>query len=100
MRNYRISIELESVLRRFDDCFSSGSYANFVSLVIGRIMSIGRRTISRVAMAGGPPERCHFSTLNPFLSRACWESDALSKRLVLLLVEEFVELTAGSERRE
>lgn len=87
MRDHRISKELESVLRRFEDCFSSRSYANFVSLVIGWMMSIGRRTISRVAMASGSLERCHFSTLYRFLSRARWEPDALSKRLALLLVE-------------
>lgn len=87
MRDHRISKELESVLRRFEDCFSSKSYANFVSLVIGWIMSIGRRTISRVAMASGSLERCHFSTLYRFLSRARWNPDALSMRLAVLLVE-------------
>ncbi|QDV09031.1 hypothetical protein Poly30_45870 [Planctomycetes bacterium Poly30] len=38
-------------------------------------------------MASGSLERCHFSTLYRFLSRAIWEPDALSKKLVLLLVE-------------
>ena len=87
MRDHRISKELESVLRRFEDCFSSRSYANFVSLVVGWVMSIGRRTISRVAIASGALEKCHFSTLYRFLGRARWEPDALSKKLSLLLVE-------------
>jgi len=86
VRDHRISKELESVVRRFEDCFSSLSYANFVSLVIGWVMSIGRRTISRVAMASGALEKRHFSTLYRFLSRARWDPDALSRKLILLLV--------------
>jgi hypothetical protein len=87
VRDHRISKELQSVLVSFEDCFSSQSYANFVSLVIGWMMSVGRRTISRVAMASGALEKRHFSTLYRFLSRARWEPDALSRRLILLLVE-------------
>ncbi len=87
MRDHRISKELESVLRRFEDCFSSRSYANFVSFVIGWVLCVGRRTISRVSMASGALEKCHFSKLYRFLSRAAWEPDALSRKLILLLVE-------------
>ena len=72
---------------KFEDCFSSGSFPNFVSLVIGWVLCVGRRTISRVTMASGALEKRHFSVLYRFFSRSRWEPDVVSRKLILLLVE-------------
>ncbi len=87
MRDHRISRELESILRRFEDYFSRPSYANFVSLVIGWILCTGRRTISQVVLASGKLGDQRFSSLYRFLSRARWEPDAISEKLIQLLME-------------
>ena len=87
MRDDRIPRELEAILRRFEGCFSARSFENFVSLVIGWVLCIGRRTVSRVAMASGQLDRKHFSSLYRFFSRAAWRPDAVSRVLVDLLVE-------------
>ena len=70
MRDHRIPMKLESILRRFQPCFTSRSFENFVSLVVGWVLCIGRRTVSRVVMASGPLCSRHFSSTYRFFGAA------------------------------
>ena len=44
MRDDPIPTKLEWILRRFQPCFTSRSFENFVSLVVGWVLCIGRRS--------------------------------------------------------
>jgi len=87
VRQDAIPRELEAILRRFEGCFTACSYENFVSVVVGWVLCVGRRTISRVVMASGALDTRHFSALYRFFSRSVWSPDSISKILVSLLIE-------------
>ena len=92
MRDHRIPMKLESILLRFQPCFTSRSFENFVSLVVGWVLCIGRRTVSRVVMASGPLCSRHFSSTYRFFSRAVWIPDALARVVVGMIVERLSDI--------
>lgn len=84
---------ITALLVNFSPVFSEPSYQNFMALVRGWILCVGRRTISRVIQFGrfGAEQRHHHSTFYRFFSRAKWEADGLGEKileLVLKLVPE------------
>lgn len=88
---------LAEILRDFQFAFtSSPTFDNFVTLVVGWVLCTGRHTISRVIQFGREAGGKHHSALYRFFSRAKWDTDALGRvlvRLVLPLVPSTAPLT-------
>src|SRR5919202_5286249 len=66
-----------AVLTAFNACFQARSCLTFQWLVLGRVESQGRRTLTRVALASGAIDQHHISAFHRFFSRAAWSLDAL-----------------------
>ena len=75
---------ISALLVNFSPVFSEPSYQNFMVLVRGWLLCIGRRTISRVIQFGefDAEQQHHHSTFYRFFSRAKWESDELGKKIL------------------
>src|SRR6266542_1086290 len=63
------------LLAAFEDSFSAPSYRNFVTLVIGWVHCLGRRTVTAVVVAAGMTGRRHISVFHRFFARAQWALD-------------------------
>ena len=88
---------LREILREFCGSFTSlPTFDNFTTLLCGWILCTGRHTISRVIQAAGAENEKSYSTYYRFFSQAVWESDALGRVLVsmLLRLQQGPRLTA------
>src|SRR5687768_18529786 len=70
---------LVGLLVAFEPCFTAPSARTFRLLVAGWIHCLGRRTITRVAVASGGVDQHHISVFHRFFSRARWSPDALGQ---------------------
>ena len=86
------SSAFQSLLVNFSPIFTTPSFKNFVSLACGWVISVGRRTISRVIQFSSVGEEYrHHSIFYYFFSRTSWIVDDLGRhlfQLVLLLLPE------------
>jgi hypothetical protein len=82
--------EIVRVLRTFEDAFSERIWDWAQVLVIGAILTPGRRTVASVLRVMGLSEERQFQNYHRVLNRARWSSRELSRRLLLLVVERFV----------
>jgi len=67
-----------------------------MTLLTGTLLAQGRRTITAALRASGNEQAGNWSLFHPVLNRARWSPLAVSRQLLLLIVETFVK--AGSQR--
>jgi len=77
------------LLLSFSPIMTSPTFENFLVIVRGWILCIGRRTVTRVIQAAGAVGEKHYSVYHRFFSRARWCIDKVS-RVVLSLALKFV----------
>jgi hypothetical protein len=78
------------VLRGFEDVFSERIWDWVQVLVVGAILTPGRRTVAAVLRVMGLGDERQFQNYHRVLNRASWSSREVSRRLLGLLVATFV----------
>lgn len=68
-----------ALLAAFEDCFTAPSYRNFVTVVVGWVHCVGRRTVTAVVLAAGAAGSRHISIFHRFFSRAQWLLDDVGR---------------------
>jgi hypothetical protein len=80
-------MSMQSLLLKFEGCFTKPGFENFTRLLIGWICCQGRHSISRVIQAASDSDNTkHHSCLYRFLSVGKWSADSLGKVLFHLLL--------------
>jgi DDE superfamily endonuclease len=74
----------------FAPLFSKRVWKSAEVLLVGAILAPRKRTITSILRVMGLSQEHHFQNYHRVLSRACWSSRAVSRRLLLLLVSVFV----------
>jgi len=82
------------VLRCFEGVFSERVWEWARVLLIGAILAPGERTVAAILRVMGLQNEKHFQNYHRVLNRAQWSSRAISRLLLLLLVQLFVPATA------
>jgi len=78
--------ELYSLLVRFAPCFTAPSFAHFVSFVVCLIANLARGTSTTVYRTS--PRESHWTNYSRFLAQYRWSVQALSARLLELLIDQ------------
>lgn len=81
------------VLRQFEEVFSQRVWEWAKVLLIGAILAPGERTVTAMLRVMGLSNEKQFQNYHRVLNRAKWSSRAVSRVLLLLLVEVFVAAT-------
>lgn len=76
--------QLYSLLLWFAPCFTQPSFAHFVSFIVCFAVGLGRMTATTVYLAS--PRNSHWTNYSRFLSHYRWSVQAVSVRLLELLV--------------
>src|SRR6478609_5214557 len=84
--------EIVRVLRVFEDVFSERIWDWAQVLVVGAILTQGRRTVAAVLRVMGLGDERQYQNYHRVLNRARWSSRELSRRLLLVLVETLVSV--------
>ena len=82
--------EIVRVFRIFEDAFSERVWDWVQVLVVGAILTPGRRTVAAVLRVMGLSDERQFQNYHRVLNRACWSSRELGRRLLLAVVAAFV----------
>ena len=82
------------VLRSFEGVFSQRVWQWAKVLLIGAILAPGERTVTAILRVMGLWDEQQFQKYHRVLNRAKWSSRAVSRILLLLLIQLFVPATA------
>ena len=80
---------MEPLIQQFSSCFARPTFQTFCVIVTGWLLGRGRRTVTRVLLAGDGLKRKTFSCYHRFFSQARWSVDAIG-RVVLQLILKFL----------
>jgi hypothetical protein len=78
---------MDRIIRPFAAAFTRPSFARFTLLLVGCIITFGRRTVSRILWALGPAVYGHSSSYHRFFSKARWSLWPLARVLATLVLE-------------
>jgi hypothetical protein len=81
---------IDMVLREFESAFSQPTWIKAQVLIVGTLLTRGRRTVAAALRQMGLRDEPHFSLYHQVLNRARWSTLDLSRRLLYLLVQTFV----------
>jgi DDE superfamily endonuclease len=84
--------EVTAFLAQFAPLFSSSVWYHAQILLIGAILTPGKRTVTAILSVMGLRQNPHFQNYHRVLSRARWSSRAISRQLLLVLIQVFVPL--------
>jgi hypothetical protein len=79
MHRGRIPEPFIGLLAAFEDCFTRPSYRTFVTVMMGWVHCLGRRTITTMVVAAGAVGGHHISVFHRFFARATWALDDLGQ---------------------
>jgi hypothetical protein len=79
-----------ALLNAFAPLFTRPAFRLLHTLILGTILTTGRRTVASALRAVGLSQEKHFQNYHRLLNRAKWSSRKAAKVLLLLLVEAFV----------
>ena len=82
--------EVTAVLGLFAPLFTPSVWAHAQVLVVGAILTPGRRTVTAILSVMGLRHSPHFQNYHRVLNRACWSSRAVSQTLLRVLIAVFV----------
>ena len=80
-----------ALLASFQPVFTNPSWQKALVLLVGTLLARGRRTVTAALRQMGLEERANFSTYHHLLNRARWSPMQLSRCLLGLLVEKFMQ---------
>jgi len=83
-----------TVLRSFEPVFSERIWEWVKVLLVGAILSPGKRTVTSALRVMGLSDEAQYQNYHRVLNRAVWSSRSLSERLLRRLVEAFVPQSA------
>jgi hypothetical protein len=78
------------VLATFRPLFTAPTWRKLMTLLTGTLLAQGRRTVAAALRHTGNDMAANFSTFHQVLNRARWSPLAVSRQLLLLIVETFV----------
>jgi hypothetical protein len=81
---------IREVLTLFRPLFTAPTWRKLMTLLTGTRFSQGRRTVAAALRASGNEQAANWSCFHQVLNRARWSPLALSRQLLLLIVETFV----------
>jgi hypothetical protein len=87
--------QIIQVLRTFEEVFSERVWHWAKVLLIGAILAPGERTVTAILRVMGLQNERQFQNYHRVLNRAKWSSRALSRILLLMLVQIFVPADAA-----
>ncbi|MBD2365453.1 transposase [Anabaena minutissima FACHB-250] len=88
--NTTIPVEIASVLLPFAAVFTKPVWCHVQTLVMGAILTTGKRTITSVLVVMGLNQEEHFQNYHRVLNRAVWSSLEASRILLMLMVTVFL----------
>lgn len=92
--------KFNDILMMFAAHFSPQVWQHARVLVIGAMLARGQRTVCSVLRVMGLSDEVHFATYHRVLNRAVWDARAVSRTLLLILIEIFMpegELLIGGD---
>jgi len=78
------------VLTVFRPLFTAPTWRKLMTLLTGTLLAQGRRTVAAALRARGNAQASNWSLFHQVLNRARWSPLAVSRQLLLLIVETFV----------
>src|SRR5205814_876245 len=81
---------IREVLAIFRPQFTAPTWRKLMTLLTGTLLAQGRRTVAAALRASGNGQVTNWSLVHHVLNRARWSPLALSRQLLLLIVETFV----------
>lgn len=78
------------VLIVFRPLFTAPTWKKLMTLLIGMLLAHGRRTVATALRASGNAQANNWSLFHQVLNRARWSPLAVSRQLLLLIIETFV----------
>ena len=78
------------VLTVFRPLFTAPTWRKLMTLLTGTLLTQGRRTVAAALRASGNEQAANWSSFHQVLNRARWSPLAVSRQLLLLIVETFV----------
>ena len=82
------------VLAVFRPLFTAPTWRKLMTLLTGTLLAHGRRTVAAALRASGNAQEPNWSLFHQVLNRARWSPLAVSRQLLLLIVETFVPVSA------
>ncbi|HVB24513.1 MAG TPA: transposase [Ktedonobacteraceae bacterium] len=83
------------VLAVFRPLFTAPTWRKLMTLLTGTLLAQGRRTVTAALRASGNEQAGNWSLFHQVLNRARWSPLAVSRQLLLLIVETFVPAGAS-----
>ena len=83
------------VLMAFRPLFTAPTWRKLMTLLTGTLLAQGRRTVAAALRASGNGMAGNWSSFHQVLNRARWSPLAVSRQLLLLIVETFVPAGAS-----
>ena len=88
---------MRAVLAAFRPLFTAPTWRKLMVLLTGTLVAHGRRTVATALRHTGNERETSFSTFHQVLNRARWSPLAVSRQLLGLIVETFVEAGGSLE---
>jgi DDE superfamily endonuclease len=82
--------EVTALLALFAPLFTSSVWYHAQILIIGAILTPGKRTVRAILSVMGLRQNRHFQNYHRVLNRAHWSSRAISRQLLHVLIQVFV----------
>jgi hypothetical protein len=73
----------------FRDFFTAPVWSHVLVLIAGATLATGKRTVTSALRAMGLEETGDFALYHHVLSRACWSSRAVARKLLAMIIERF-----------
>lgn len=83
------------VLMTFRPLFTAPTWRKLMILLTGTLLAQGRRTVAAALRASGNDQAANWSLFHQVLNRARWSALAVSRQLLMLIVETFVPAGAS-----
>jgi len=81
---------LVSLMAAFRDFFSAPVWDHVLVLVTGAVLTPGKRTVSATLRIMGLADAADFALYHHVLSQACWDSRAIARKLLTLILERLL----------
>ena len=81
---------LATWLSVFRPCFTAPVWNRILVLVAGAVLAPGKRTVTQVLRVMGLADDPGFRRYHKALSRACWDGQAVARRLLLYIIERLL----------
>ncbi len=88
--NFVASARLATWMQPFSESFTTPTWQHVLVLVVGAMLTPGRRTVAAALRVTGLDQDSHFTNYHRVLNRNRWSSRAISRQLFRLLVSAFV----------